>query len=215
MLAIKHLFRDISARMIVYAGYPVLFAVTVLALTFNSWIFFAIMSISFFFSMDAVLVQSKHRFLDISNFYASPKSFIGLCSKYLGYRLRLSFILCYLPSLLIGAILLYAEPIKSAIASDTAGLLMYVVSTTLSWLSYIIISTPLLIVAIRSTAGIEVFRAPGYLFYIGFLLIQLVKIELPIPFTLVLPLYGAILLLILGIGYYLLFGLIRQQKIFP
>lgn len=213
-LFIKHLFRDINARQIVYFLYPILYGITVLSLACNSWLFFGIISISFFFSMDAVLIQSKNRILDISKFYAIPKSISLVLFEYYSYRIKISFLFSYLPALLIGATFLSGmAPLE--LMSGVNGYFHYFLSCTLSWILYILMSTPLLPAGFRSKSVIEVFKAPGYLFYLGFLITQMAKLNVPIPFSTILVVYTIMLIGIVCLGYYYVVKLMSQDKIFP
>ena len=212
---IKHLLRDIDARQIVYFIYPVLYGIAVLSLVYNSWLFFIIVSVSFYFSMDAVLVQSKNRFLDISKFYFIAKPLDRLFLDYLFYRLKISFIFSYLPSFVIGIFFFSDIAPKLHFISEKEAYLYYLLYATLSWIFYILISTPMLSASFRSKSAIEVFKAPGYLFYFSFLITQLKSIKLPVSFSSIVALYVIILLIIIIIGYYFLFKFIREERIFP
>lgn len=216
-LSIKHLFRDINMRQIVYFIYPIIYVMTVLWLfSFNSWLFFTIVSVCFFFSMDCVLVQVKNRILDISKFYATPKPLNLLFFDYFLYRLKISFLFSFLPSFLIGFFLLLLPPPPTAVISQGGELYFYYsLSITISWIFYMLVSTPLLVGGFRSKAIVEVYKAPSWLFYLGFLITPLVNMELPVPLSVIIIIYPIILLSIISIGYYFLFNLVRQEKIFP
>ena len=184
--------------------------------SFNSWLFFTIVSVCFFFTMDCVLVQVKNRILDISKFYATPKPLKRLFLDYFLYRLKISFLFSFLPSFLIGIVLLsWLQPSSAVLSQGGELYFYYCLSVTISWFFYMLVSTPLLVGSFRSKAIVEVYKAPAWLFYSGFLITHLVKMELPIPLSVIIIIYPIMLLSILSIGYYFLFNLVRQEKIFP
>ena len=217
MLLVKHLFRDINKRQIVYFIYPILYAMTFFSLFSGSWLFFTIVSVCFFFSMDCVLVQVKNRILDISKFYATPKPLNLLFFDYFLYRLKISFLFSFLPSFLIGFFLLLLPPPPTAVISKSPELYFYYsLSVTISWIFYLLVSTPLLVSSFRSKAIVEVYKAPAILFYLSFMISQfmLLGITLPVQFSTIIALYIVIFLVILAIGYYFLFKLIPKEIIF-
>lgn len=214
MLLIKHLFRDINMRQIVYFIYPIMYGMTVLSFICNSWLFSAVISISFFFCMDVVLIQAKNRVLDISKFYAIPKPLNRLFFDYFLYRLKISFLFSFLPSFIIG-ITLYSSLAENFPLMARNKDLYFFLFITLSWLFYMLMSTPLLPVVFRSKPALEVYKAAGFLFYLGFLITQLVNMKIPVPLSAIIVIYPIILLSIISIGYYFLINLVRQEKIFP
>lgn len=218
MLLIKYLFRDINMRQIVYFMYPILYGMTVFSLFSGSWLFFTIASVCFFFSMDCVLVQVKDRILDISKFYAIPKPLNRLLLDYFLYRLKISFLFSFLPSFLIGIVLLsWLQPPSAVMSQGEEWYFYYGLSVAISWIFYMLVSTPLLVGSFRSKAIVEVYKAPSNLFYLSFLISQFIfmNIALPVQFSIIIALYIIILLVILATGYNLLFKLLRKELMFP
>lgn len=184
----------------------------------GSWLFFIITSVCFFFSMDCVSVQVKNRILDISKFYATPKPLNRLFFDYFLYRLKISFLFSFLPSFLIGIILLsWLPPPTDVISQGREWYFYYSLSVTISWFFYMLVSTPLLVGSFRSKAIVEVYKAPSNLFYLTFLISQfiLMNIALPVQLSTIITLYIVILIVILAIGYYLLLKLLLKEIVFP
>lgn len=177
----------------------------------NSYSFFFVSAICYFFLLDAIAIPGQGIIADISKFYCSPKSILKIYAHYIVYRLFNGFVFNFLPSLVV---LLFADQFLPQEARYLA-LEYCVVIFSCSWVFYVVASVPMVVLAFRRNAFYQLFSMFAIPFYSIGIIVQLEtfwKINVVQNYLVFVWILIAIVFVTMGISFV---KLLRNEVLYP
>ena len=127
----------------------------------NSYPFFFVSTICYFFVLDSIGVPGPGIIADISKFYFIPKSIFKVYVNYIFYRLLSGFVFNFVPALLI--FLFVNEALPQEERHLAVGYCVLIFSC--SWVFYVLASVPMLVMAFRRNAFYQLMSMFAFPFY--------------------------------------------------